>query len=290
MKSYKQLIENLVEAWPGTSGYKKPWEGDGSKSGNRHDIERKDGVVKATRKYDKDSGESEDPKQASSGEAPVKRGRGRPPGKYGSYKKKVKESLDIIESLESEEEVAEFIDSLDEESFEELHAFLESVELEEEKLDELSSNTLASYFHKAIGDRHSKDLARDSAKRKGDDKEADRLGKKVYNRSVGLEKSKEKFFAKEEVEQIEEISKDTLTSYINKTQQRRMTDRLTGKSDTPKGREKERKRSAGVGKASEKLRNHYDNIDEVEQETQVDQEEKLDESVNQYASFLARTK
>ena len=63
-----------------------------------------------------------------------------------------------------------------------------------EQVSELSKTTLAAYYAKSISDRHSKDLARDSAKRKGDEKEVDALGRKVTNRSSGLEKAKAKFF------------------------------------------------------------------------------------------------
>lgn len=66
-----------------------------------------------------------------------------------------------------------------------------------EQVSELSRYTLASYYAKSISDRHSKDLARDSAKRKGDEKEADALGRKVTNRSSGIEKAKAKFFKEE---------------------------------------------------------------------------------------------
>lgn len=84
---------------------------------------------------------------------------------------------------------------------------------EVQQIDELSKGTLASYYSKAIGDRHSKDLARDSAKRKAepDEKEVKRLGDKIANRSSGLEKAKTKFFSKEEVEldeeQLDELDK-----------------------------------------------------------------------------------
>lgn len=99
---------------------------------NRHDVKRTATGLIATRRFDKDD-TAADPKKDASGGEPVKRGRGRPPGKYGSYKKRVKESLDIIESLDSEEEIEQFIASLDEESFAELVAFLDELEqLDEE--------------------------------------------------------------------------------------------------------------------------------------------------------------
>lgn len=161
MKSFRQLVQELSEAslWPGTPEYKKKY-GAGmpdDKDGSRHKIEKSAGVVRATRKYDAESGESEEPtKNREDAEAaPVKRGRGRPPGKYGSYKKKVKESLEILESLDSEEEIYDFINSLDEESFNELEAHLS-----EEKVDEkyMGAEKLASSLA-AKGARDPKALA-----------------------------------------------------------------------------------------------------------------------------------
>lgn len=75
-----------------------------------------------------------------------------------------------------------------------------------EQVSELSKTTLASYYAKSIKDRHSKDLARDSAKRRGDEKEADALGREVTNRSSGLEKAKAKFFAEELVGESWKVS------------------------------------------------------------------------------------
>ena len=214
-------MESLTEAWPGTPEWnakfgKKP-------SSDRYDIVRKDGVTKATRRYDPKSGESEEPEAHKvAGEQPVKRGRGRPPGKYGSYKghnrtgkyvgvhaarkQKTQEAFDYLMTLESEEEIKEFMSTLEEETFADLYDYLVELEeseknlAEEELLDELSQNTLASYYNKAIGDRYSKELAHDKAKSKGDEETADKLSKKVHNRSVGLVKAKNKFFAKEEAE------------------------------------------------------------------------------------------
>lgn len=135
-------MQELSEAslWPGTPEYKKKYGENkpDDKEGSRHKIEKSAGVVKATRKYDSESGESEEPtkNREDAAAAPVKRGRGRPPGKYGSYKKKVKESLEIIESLDTSEEIEEFINTLDEESFDELHAYLS----EENEIDEAQTH------------------------------------------------------------------------------------------------------------------------------------------------------
>jgi hypothetical protein len=62
------------------------------------------------------------------------------------------------------------------------------------QLDELDKSTLASYYTKAIKNRHSKEMAMDSAKRRGDAEDTEKLGDKVANRSSGIEKAKRKFF------------------------------------------------------------------------------------------------
>lgn len=146
MKSFKLLMESLAEAWPGTPEYKKKFgSSDNGSEGSRHKIEKSGGITRATRKYDADSGESEEPTKSreDATAAPVKRGRGRPPGKYGSYKKKVKESIEILEALETDEEIEEFIYSLDEESFAELEQFLsEDAEQTDEAMSHQAKTTM----------------------------------------------------------------------------------------------------------------------------------------------------
>jgi molybdopterin biosynthesis enzyme MoaB len=210
MKTFKQLVESLNEAWPKPSDA-KGFTGkgsDGKQTGNRHNIETKGGVTKVTRKYDAKTGESDEPKQAASGEAPVKRGRGRPPGKYGSYKKKVAESIEIIESLESEEEIAEFIDSLDEESFDELHDFLESVDLEEAMSREqfMKGNSPIEQKTDAELQLHMK---------KKVEGPGSATWRKLIKKEVEKRKSKNEEVELEE-EQLDELSKDTLKSYVKK--------------------------------------------------------------------------
>lgn len=151
MKTYKELMESLTEAWPGTPEWnakygKKP-------STDRYDIVRKDGVIKATRRYDPKTGESEEPEAHKvAGEQPVKRGRGRPPGKYGSYKgynrtgkyagvhaarkQKTQEAFDYLMTLESEEEIKEFMSTLEEETFADLYDYLVELEESEKNLAE----------------------------------------------------------------------------------------------------------------------------------------------------------
>ena len=102
----------------------------------------------------------------------------------------------VSESDEGEEAIDSSINESDlsEYTLEEIQEFMESEEFS--ALDELSKSTLASYYSKAIGDRHTKELAYDSARRRGDEDSAKKLGDKTFNRSSGLEKAKTKFFAK----------------------------------------------------------------------------------------------
>ena len=261
-----------------------------------HDVKKTATGTRYTRQTDGE-GAAKFPETKDTMEAP-KRGRGRPKGSYGSYKArsaetnaraaaksaaskaanraKLKEAFDeefvasLFEDFTDEQDFLDFEDLLQCEEFEQLdelnrstlinyirkaasdakkkpekadkrHSGFEKAtrkltsgapkdrlygeslddlsEEEFDQLDELSQNTLASYFHKAIADRHSKDLARDSAKRKGDDETADKLGKKVYNRSVGLEKAKDKFLARESEEtktqEVEQQLDESINKYAN---------------------------------------------------------------------------
>lgn len=65
---------------------------------------------------------------------PVKRGRGRPPGKYGSYKKKVKESVEFMAMLD-ENMIDAYIKTLDEETLDELEMFFEELEEQQPKTE-----------------------------------------------------------------------------------------------------------------------------------------------------------
>ena len=133
-KPYEQFIKSISEAWPGTPEYEakfgKPKGLSGTTQGNRHDITVKGNVTRAVRRIDPATGHTAEPKQKVDIQDGPKRGRGRPPGKYGAYAKKLKESLEIIESLETDEELDSYIDSLDEELVDELLAFIEESEQE----------------------------------------------------------------------------------------------------------------------------------------------------------------
>jgi len=87
------------------------------------------------------------------------------------------------------------------------------VEEETEELDELSKGTLGSYIKKSTAD------ATDAARRGGvaDAKKAPSFAKSAYKtvekRQAGIAKATDKL-TKEEVEQVDEVSKDTLQHYI----------------------------------------------------------------------------
>lgn len=209
MKTIKQLMESLVEAWPGTKEYEAKYgkqtsglgsEGsDGKKAGNRHNIETKDGVTRATRKYAKD-GESVEQETKSDGTAPTeKRGRGRPPGKYGSYKKKIKESIDFMETLD-ESQLEAYLNTLDEETLAELNDALNE---DVEQIEELSKATLGSYVKKVAHElpaqgAMTRQFANDSEAAKQDHnwpeaskkmKLADKTFAKSWKRRVGVGKA-----------------------------------------------------------------------------------------------------
>lgn len=205
MITFKQLTESLAEAWPGTPEYNKKFGKPGSVAasmagGNRHEISKSDGVTRATRKYDPKTGESEDmAKDPNTGAAPVKRGRGRPPGQYGSYKKKVQEALEHMDTLETEEELTAFVESLDEETLRDL---VESVTEEiEEEVIEIEEGVMDTV----------KKIAKKAADVLGGPDDEGQI--KDLQRKMGLPQTGKKPGVKEEAEQIDELSKDTLNSY-----------------------------------------------------------------------------
>ncbi len=138
MKTFKELMQEASVLWPGTPEYKKAFP-DTDRSakakpgtmtkGNRHDIKTTATGVVATRRFDKDDEAAEPTKPA---EPAVKRGRGRPPGKYGTYtKRKVAEAFEILDQLEYEEDIDSFLETLDEETLAEMSEIVEEVELDE---------------------------------------------------------------------------------------------------------------------------------------------------------------
>lgn len=137
-----------------------------------------------------------------------KRGRGRPPGKYGSYKKRIKEAL-------------------------------EQYAIDEERLDELSKGTLASYSNRALNDVRNSNQAKirwKAASETGNLSDQEKAWKaeherKAASREKGVrgaikrltkedleEMSQDEFDALiEDFEQLDELSKATLGSYIRRS-------------------------------------------------------------------------
>lgn len=136
-----------------------------------------------------------------------KRGRGRPPGKYGSYKKRIKEAL-------------------------------EQYAIDEERLDELSKGTLASYSNRALNDVRNSNQAKirwKAASETGNLSDQEKAWKaeherKAASREKGVrgaikrltkedldEMSQDEFDALiEDFDQLDELSKATLSSYVKK--------------------------------------------------------------------------
>jgi hypothetical protein len=273
MKSFKSLMESLAEAWPGTPEYKKKFgtaSADGP-DGSRHKIDRSSGITRATRKYDTESGESEEPTKSreDAAAAPAKRGRGRPPGKYGSYKKKIKESIEILEALETDEEIEEFVFSLDEESFAELEQYLS-----EEQVDEALKGAMHPDAAKIL--KHIKPEHHSTYK--------PYLKQGVYkggysDRAAVLSAAEKAGHVKEEVEteQIDEISTELKQKYLSVATKKHLQQFL--------GREKVRdkqeldKRRAAIQKTSKELtgKTHYQ--EEVELDEKYMGAEKLASSL-----------
>jgi hypothetical protein len=130
-------------------------------------------------------------------------------------------------------------------------------------------------------------------------------GSATWRKLIKKEIEKRKSAKNEEVEQIDELSNTTLKSYIKKAKSQAdgadasadLHRDIGDKDSEGKLRKYAAKRNAGADKAASKvsspIKKHFGMKEEVEQieETQTDQEVKpLDESINKYANFLARTK
>lgn len=131
----------------------------------------------------------------------------------------------------------------------------ESLKTEEaEELDELSKNTLHSYIEKSAQDVHNQ--AYRAGKKEGGEGKYD-SGKilKSLTRQIGISKAtrklagKAKVNANEEVEPIEELSKQTLRSYAQNAK-----DQMS-RSDTLAGREMGARNSGAKPSAKEKFHN-----------------------------------
>ena len=108
-------------------------------------------------------------------------------------------------------EIELFAESL---SAEELSEFMMSEEFEQ--LDELSKSTLGSYVKKAGDDYTKREVRIDRALSKDITADTKAAEKKQSNRKTGISKAVDKL-TKEEVEDLDEVSKATMASYANKS-------------------------------------------------------------------------
>ena len=145
---------------------------------------------------------------------------------------------------------------------EELEDFMMSEDFDQ--LDEISKKTLGSYVKKASSDMANNAYAlgaRDPLRKPGS-------WNKAFKRKAGIEKATDRL-AKEEVEQIDELSKKTLGSYINKSASdishiQREIGSVGTKSPEYKGLSKMRKnRYDGIATAVKKLTKEEVENDEV---------------------------
>lgn len=84
-----------------------------------------------------------------------------------------------------------------------------------EELGELSKETLSSYYSKSIKDRFSNELKRNSEKNNpngADEKNLKNFGDKIFKRSIGIERAKSKYLAKESIN--EGMNPETLQTKI----------------------------------------------------------------------------
>ena len=153
----------------------------------------------------------------------------------------------------------------------------EEVDLQEmEELCEISKSTLKSYVKKAVTDVGFRGIDAGKNSNSMDRLKAyDKMGKRVK----GVEKATNKL-AKEEVEQIDEISKKTLGSYVKKasTDAAKREVRIDRAMDASgsnynepsmqKALNKNAKRFAGISKAADKLaKEETEQIDEISKDT-----------------------
>jgi hypothetical protein len=139
---------------------------------------------------------------------------------------------------------------------------------EVEQIDELSKKTLGSYVKKAAGDAVTK------AYRAGDvrDKDSGKNYMKALGRQIGISTATSKL-AKEEVEELDELSKKTLGSYVKKASRNlagREYKRGAEKDTSTSNLQKSYKRDMGIAKAVDKLtKEEVENLDEVSKDTLV---------------------
>jgi len=115
---------------------------------------------------------------------------------------------------------------------------------ESEQIDELKKSTLASYAKKATDDVSYHSFS--AGTRPSKDPERLKDDKKAMNRQAGVNKAVDRL-AKEDVEQIDELSKETLGSYLDKKKSEYM------KGKTQSGSKENAKDIQNMGKAHDKM-------------------------------------
>jgi len=121
-----------------------------------------------------------------------------------------------------------------------------------ERIDELNRDTLGSYADKARGDIEGiKNVLK--AKKLGpvSDKHREELERELANRTKGRKKAIGKKYTREDVEQVDEISSDTLRSYVAK--RRKQTVKDLSREDGGHNDSKLKKNNRGVSNALSRL-------------------------------------
>ena len=133
---------------------------------------------------------------------------------------------------------------------------------ESEQIDELSKKTLGSYVKKAAGDAVTK------AYRAGDvrDKDSGKNYMIALGRQIGISTATSKL-AKEEVEELDELKKSTLGSYVKKASTNQIGNTaavLANKNDSETDRARKRmgNRMSGIAKATDRLTKEEAEIEE----------------------------
>jgi hypothetical protein len=132
---------------------------------------------------------------------------------------------------------------------------------EVEQIDEISKTTLGSYVKRASQDAVTKAM-KYASNRDESGKESGTL-KKISDRESGIRKASDRL-TKEEVEQIDELSKKTLGSYIKKSSDSLDTHSyMAGKSGDDEDYIKSLKRKQGINKATDRLTKEEVDLDEA---------------------------
>jgi hypothetical protein len=141
---------------------------------------------------------------------------------------------------------------------------------EAQQIDELKKSTLGSYIKKASTNQIGNTAAVLSGK---NDPETDRARKRMGQRMSGIAKATDKL-TKEEAEQIDELKKSTLGSYVNRAAddishiQRDITSTGTQSPDYKNLSRMRRNRKAGIATAVKKLtKEEAEELDEVSKAT-----------------------